>query len=178
MKECKHNIILSSVLSGRIAINASRQCVKDKIIQLDTLNITSSKFNIHIEKLSPNLYRPTKYGEILINTDIKKRNIDLSECLKSFDGKITGLISGWIFAKIVIGSGGHQDNVFEEANNLCEWIIKFSDINDIYIILIDTDLKIKFDKLKEKYSNINNLIIGNHIQIQQYFIDTYSGCNK
>ena len=84
----------------------------------------------------------------MINTDIKKRNIDLSECLKSFDGKITGLISGWIFAKIVIGSGGHQDNVFEEANNLCEWIIKFSDINDIYIILIDTDLKIKFDKLK------------------------------
>ena len=123
LKECKNNIILLSVLSGRIAINASRQGIKDEIIQLDTLNITSSKFNIYIEKLSPNLYRPTKYGEILINTDIKKRNIDLSECLKSFDGKITGLISGWIFAKIVIGSGGHQDNVFEEANNLCEWII-------------------------------------------------------
>jgi hypothetical protein len=178
LKECKNNIILSSVLSGRIAINASRQGIKDEIIQLDTLNITSSKFNIYIEKLSPNLYRPTKYGEILINTDIKKRNIDLSECLKSFDGKITGLISGWIFAKIVIGSGGHQDNVFEEANNLCEWIIKFSDINDIYIILIDTDLINKFDKLKEKYLNIDNLIIGNHIQIQQYFIDTYSDCNK
>lgn len=178
LKECKNNIILLSVLSGRIAINASRQGIKDEIIQLDTLNITSSKFNIYIEKLSPNLYRPTKYGEILINTDIKKRNIDLSECLKSFDGKITGLISGWIFAKIVIGSGGHQDNVFEEANNLCEWIIKFSDKNDIYIILIDTDLINKFDKLKEKYLNIDNLIIGNHIQIQQYFIDTYSDCNK
>ena len=178
LDECKNNIILLSILAGRIAINASRQGIKDEIIQLYTLNITSSKFNINIEKLSLNLYRPTKNGEILINTDIKKKSIDLNECLKSFDGKITGIISGWIFAKIVIGSGEHQDNVFEEANNLCEWIIKFSDKNDIYIILIDTDLKLKFDKLKEKYSNINNLIIGNHIQIQEYFIDTYSGCNK
>jgi vacuolar-type H+-ATPase subunit F/Vma7 len=83
-----------------------------------------------------------------------------------------------IFAKIVIGSGGHQDNVFEEASTLCEWIIKFSDKNDIYIILIDTDLLHKFDRLKENYSNIDNLIIGNHIEIQQYFIDNYSICNK
>ena len=73
LDECKNNIILLSILAGRIAINASRQGIKDEIIQLYTLNITSSKFNINIEKLSPNLYRPTKNGEILINTDIKKR---------------------------------------------------------------------------------------------------------
>jgi hypothetical protein len=174
LDECKNNIILTSVLAGRIAINASRQGIKDEIIQLDTLNITSSKLGINIEKLSPNLYRPTKYGEILNNTEIKKRNINLSDCLKSFDAKITGKISGWIFAKIVIGSGGHQDNVYEEAYNFCEWIIKFGDKEDIYIILIDTDLKNKYDNIKKKYANINNLIIGNHIYIQQYLIDNYS----
>lgn len=65
LDECKNNIILTSVLAGRIAINASRQGIKDEIIQLDTLNITSSKLGINIIKLSSNLYRPTKYGEIL-----------------------------------------------------------------------------------------------------------------
>lgn len=178
LNECKTNIIVKSILAGRIAINASRQGIKDEVIQIETINITTSKIGINIIKLSPNLYRPTKLGEILVNTEIKKRNINLSDCLKSFDAKITGKISGWIFAKIVIGSGGHQDNVFEEASTLCEWIIKFSDKNDIYIILIDTDLLHKFDRLKEKYSNIDNLIIGNHIEIQQYFIDNYSICNK
>jgi hypothetical protein len=178
LNECKKSIILTYILAGRIAINASRQGIKDEIIQLDTLNITSSKLGINIEKLSPNLYRPTKYGEILINSEIKKRNINLSDCLKSFDAKITGKITGWIFAKIVIGSGGHQDNVFEEAYNLCEWINNFSNKTDIYIILIDTDLIIKYNNLKEKYKNIHNLIIGNHIYIQQYLIDNYSVCNK
>jgi hypothetical protein len=174
LDECKKSIILTSVLSGRIAINASRQGIKDELVQLDTINITGSKLGINIEKLSPNLYRPTKYGEILNNIDIKKRNINLCDCLKSFDAKITGKISGWIFAKIVIGSGGHQDNVFEEAYNFCEWVIKFGNKIDIFIILIDTDLKIKYNNLKEKYEKISNLIIGNHIYIQQYLIDNYS----
>lgn len=164
--ECDTNLILLNILAGRIAIKASRQGIKDEIIQIDICNLTSSKYSIYIEKLPNNLYRPTKYGEILTN-------IELNDCLKSFDAKITGKINGWLFAKIVIGKGGHQDNVFEETYNLCEWIIKFGNINDIYIILIDTNLEIKFNKLKEKYSNISNIIIGNHIDIQQYFIDNY-----
>jgi hypothetical protein len=172
LNECKNNNILTIILAGRIAINASRQGIKDEIIQLDTINITSSKLGINIIKLSPNLYRPTKLGEILLNTEIKKRKIHLNDCLKSFDAKISGKISGWIFAKIVIGSGGHQDNVFEEAYNLCEWIIKYKN-SDIFIILIDTDLKNKYYDLKNKYST-DNIIIGNHIEIQQYLIDNYS----
>ena len=115
----------------------------------------------------------TKDGFILNNNDIKKNKISLNDCLKSFDAKLSGKINGWVFAKIVIGNGGHQDNVFDEAYILCEWIIKFSVIYDIYIILIDTDLKNKFNDLKKKFNNIENLIIGNHIEIQQYFIDKY-----
>jgi hypothetical protein len=59
----------------------------------------------------------------------------LQNCLKSFD------------AKIVIGNGGHQDNVFEETCNFCEWVLNFGDKNDIYIVLIDTNLKIKFESI-------------------------------
>lgn len=64
----------------------------------------------------------------------------MQNCLKSFDVKINGKIAGWVFAKIVIGNGGHQDNVFEETCN-------FGDKNDIYIVLIDTNLKIKFESI-------------------------------
>lgn len=58
--------ILKSILTGRIAINASRQGIKDEVMQIETINITTSKIGINITKLLPNLYRPTKSGEILI----------------------------------------------------------------------------------------------------------------
>lgn len=57
LNDCKTNVILKSILAGRIAINASRQGIKDEVMQFETINIT---------KLSHNLYRPTKSGEILI----------------------------------------------------------------------------------------------------------------
>ena len=173
LDECNDNIILLIILAGRISINASRQGTKDELLQIDTCNITLNKFGISMDKLSVNSYRPTKNGLIVNNNDIKKNKISLNDCLKSFDAKLTGKINGWVFAKIVIGNGGHQDNVFEEAYILCEWIIKYGVISDIYIILIDTDLKTKFNDLKTKFNNNKNLIIGNHIEIQQYFIDKY-----
>ena len=154
LDECNENIILS----GRISINASRQGIKDELLQIDTCNITSNKVGIFMDKLTVNAYRPTKDGFILNNNDIKKNKISLNDFKQSFDAKLSGKINGWVFAKIVIGNGGHQDNVFEEAYILCEWIIKFS--------VIDTDLR-------KKFNNIENLIIGNHIEIQQYFIDKY-----
>jgi hypothetical protein len=174
LDECNDNIILLIILASRISINASRQGVKDELLQIDTCNITCNKFDISMDKLTVNSYRPTKDGLILNNNDIKKNKISLNDCLKSFDAKLNGKINGWVFAKIVIGNGGHQDNVFEEAYILCEWIIKYSIISDLFIILIDTNLINKFNDLKKKFNNIENLIIGNHIEIQQYFIDKYN----
>lgn len=174
LDDCDDNIILLIILAGRISINASRQGTKDELLQIDTCNITLNKLGISMNKLSVNSYRPTKDGQILTNNDIKKNKISLNDCLKSFDAKISGKINGWVFAKIVIGNGGHQDNVFEEAYILCEWIIKYSILSDIYIILIDTDLMNKFNELKKRFNLIENLIIGNHIEVQQYFIDKYN----
>ena len=83
---------------------------------------------------------------------MKEKKILKDECLKSFDGKISGKLFGWLFAKVVFGSGGHQDNVFEEADNLCCWVKKFHrDSENLFVILIDTDLEDKFNKLKSKY---------------------------
>ena len=70
-------------------------------------------------------------------------------------------------------NGGHQDNVFEELYTFCEWIIKYSKNDDKYIILLDTNLIEKSNGLKKKYNEYKNIIIGNHVEIQKYFIDNY-----
>jgi len=170
LNKCNNDNLFLILLASKIAINASRQGVKDEELQINTCNITSSKFNIIIEKLSVSEFRPTKSGEIVSNIKMNNKN----DCLKSFDAKISGIITGWVFAKVVFGNGGHQDNVFEEAYTYCEWIIKYGNKNELFIVLIDTNLNAKFEELKQKYINISNIIIGNHIAIQQYFIDNYT----
>ena len=172
LKECHHNIISCKLLARNISINSSRQGIKDEEIQLTTCNITSVKCGIYITKLNTNEFRPTKCGKIITN-DFYKKYANKNDCLKSFDAKLSGKINGWVFAKVIIGNGGHQDNAFEEAYILCDWVIKNSKKEEYFIILIDTNLIVKLTKLIKKYININNIIIGNHIYIQNYFIDNY-----
>jgi len=174
LDKCLIDDITAKILSGRIAINASRQGSKDEDMQLTTCNITTSKFGIKIEKLSATALRPTKFGKILKNDEVKTKKIQSNDCLKSFDGKISGKVNGFITAKVVYGEGGHQDNVFEEAHTFCEWVKKYGDKTDLFVVMIDTNLIDKFNELKKKYNKISNIFIGNHITIQQYFIDNYN----
>ena len=175
IKKCQEDEIFLLEWSASLAINASRQGAKDENLQLTTCNESTKNFNINIENLSVNAYRPEKSGKIITNKDMKDNKIPLDQCLKSFDGKITGKINGWIFAKVCFGSGGGQDSVFIEADTLCEWVkTKHNNDKPLYVILIDTDLMDKIDILKKKYKDIKNLLIGNHIEFQQYIIDNYS----
>ena len=173
IKLCQENEIMNKILSGRISKNASRQGTKDEELILTTCNIISSKFGINIENLPAKTWRPTKCGKILKITTRKTY-----EYLKSFDGRITGKMNGWIFAKVCIGCGGHQDNVLEEVNTFCEWVNNYKYLykKDIFVVLIDTDLNI--NEIKNKYSNISQLLIINHIEFQKYIIENYSVCNK
>jgi len=133
----------------------------------NTINDLSKYYNIYVEKLNVIDYIPMDDGSISSNKNTNKT-------LKSFDAKISGIINGFMFAKIVYGCGGHQDNVFEEANNLCEWIIKFHKNNEnVFVIIIDTDLLHKFNKLKDKYIYIKNIIISNHYDFQNYIISNF-----
>jgi hypothetical protein len=167
LEDCKNNIITKYILAGRISINSSRQGSKDENLQLEICNMTFSKCGIYIKKLSSSSFRPTKKGEI-INNKIKSK-----ECLKSFDAIFNGKINGWIFAKIVIGNGGHQDNVFEEANIFCDWVSIYGNKKELFIVLIDTNLIDKYNQIIDKYKEIPNLLVGNHIKVQQYIIDNY-----
>ncbi len=168
---CSNNDIMNKILSGRISKNSSRQGNIDEIIQINTINELSINYNIYIEKLNIIDYIPMEDGSIIS----KKYKKDIKDkCLKSFDAKISGLINGFMFAKIVYGCGGHQDNVFDEANNLCEWIVKFHKNTDMkFVLIIDTDLLVKFDKLKYNFKDIKNIIISNHLDFQNYIISNY-----
>jgi hypothetical protein len=175
--KCIDDKMYGDLLGCQIAINASRQGTKDEELQITTCNITSSKCGILIENLSSSAFRPTKSGEIFSNKEFKKafkeEKILKNDCLKSFDARISGKISGWMFAKVVLGSGGHQDNVFEEAHMFCNWVVNCGKKDELFVVLIDTDLISKFNDLREKYKNVLNILIGNHEEIQQYFIDRY-----
>lgn len=185
LEECRTNIITKTLLASRISINASRQGSKDEQLQLDACKKTFSKCGIVLNNLSSTSYRPTKEGEIVDNNTLKRRGIKKEDCLKSFDANFTGKINGWVFAKIVIGSGGHQDNVFEETYSFCDWVVKYGKESETFIVLLDTNLIEKLNDLIVRYEGVSNLLIGNHIQVQQCIIDTYyvrvrngSGSNK
>jgi hypothetical protein len=182
LQECRTNIYTRTLLARQISINASRQGSKDEQLQLDVCKTTFSKCGIFLNNLSSTAFIPTKNGEIVDNCELKKRKIKKEDCLKSFDANFTGKINGWVFAKIVIGEGGHQDNVFEEAYTFCDWVIKYGNKIDIYIILLDTNLTKKYNDIIKKFEDYPNLLIGNHIKVQQFIIDKYyegsDGSNK
>ena len=173
-KKCIDDDKFCIAISRLISKNASRQGSKDETEQLRTCNITSKQYGINITNLTATELRPTKNGEIISKKEMIDNSILKDSCLKSFDGKITGKMNGFIAAKVSYGSGGHQDNVFEEMDTLAEWWKTYKcNTNEILIILIDTDLLHKMIRLKEKYRYVNNIMIFNHIELQQYIIDTY-----
>jgi len=175
IEACSKNDIMNRILSGRISKNASRQGAKDETTQIQVCSVVAAPFGIQIENISPIAFRPKKTGEIVSADTMKSANISKDECLKSFDGRISGKLSGWIFAKVVFGAGGHQDNVFEEADCLCHWVSQYHSENpDLFVLLIDTDLYDKFETLQKKYAHIPNILITNHYDFQNYLINTYS----
>lgn len=156
-----------------LAINASRQGSKDEKIQIDTCSKLAKKFDIDIKKLNISDSIPTINGQILSRKEIKTKKIKHN--LKSFDGEIRGKMKGFISSKISFGNGGHQDNVFAEQNRYGDWwILNINDKNNKLVLLIDTDKKNQITILKEKFNNVNNILVCNHIEFQQYIIDTYS----
>lgn len=176
-KKCREDDDFSKLVSYHFSIKSSRQGSTDEKEQIMICNIISKNFGIHIESLHTTDIRPY-HNEVINKQEMKKRNIKKDECLKSFDGKISGVITGYMSCKVVYGYGGHQDNVFDEMNNLLEWWCKYK-INSIEMlfIIIDTDLFDKFDFIKEKYKQYNNIKVFNHLDFQTYIISNFSLVN-
>jgi hypothetical protein len=126
--KCIDDNMFAKLVSSHLSKNASRQGTSDEKQQLQLCNEITSPLGVIIENLGASKIRPTKDGMIITNEEMKKKNIQKDCCLKSFDGKITGKFNGYISAKVSYGSGGHQDNVFEEMDVLAEWWSKYKKI--------------------------------------------------
>ena len=165
-EKCKSDYEYALTLAHGCTILASRQGLKDETFVLDEINKVSRGFGIYVQSLNNQDLRPTKDGQILNKREFKKSGISKLDCLKSIDGVINGEVEGYIFAKIVFGEGGHQDNVFHEAAQFGDWAKQFGKEDKIYVLLIDTDLQKKYNELKEKYDS-GNVWVANHIEFQQ-----------
>ena len=98
--------------------------------------------------------------------DFKSKNLNKDvDALKSVDGIFDGPKSGYIFAKIVIGDGGHQDNVLHEINQYIDWAKTYGEENKIYVMLIDGK---QFDVLKSKQTK--NVWVVNTVEFQEKLI--------
>ena len=170
LNKCADDLLFAKVVARQISKMASRQGTKDESFILKKCNETTSKVGIYIENLSTTAFRPTKDGRILPNNQYKQSGLKKNDCLKSFDAKISGLVKGWVFAKVAFGEGGHQDNVFSEAHEFVEWADKYGTSDELYIVLVDTDLNHKFKELKQKPTKPNT-IVCNHVEFQRFIID-------
>ena len=166
--ECSKNKYTAYLLAMNIAKNPTRQGSKDEDLQFEVCNLTMNPLGVKIKNLSVNEFRPIKSGGIAKNTD----KVNKDDCLKSFDGKIEGKMTGWTFNKVSYGIGGHQDNVFREAHEFCDWVITHRmDDGDVYVVIIDTNQTKKMDTLKKKKNK--NLLIVDHFEFQQYVIEKF-----
>lgn len=170
LNKCEFDKLYAYTLAKLIAKNATRQGCKDEDLQIDTCAKLAAKLDIKIENLPNNKYRVSKLSsKIYTNNDVKIGIIDKSQCLKSFDGRITSSkVNGWIFAKVCFGDGGHQDNVFREEIEFCEWVLKYGNLDELYVVLIDSDKPNKLQSFARP-----NLFIGNHFEFQKYLISKF-----
>ena len=167
--KCSFDYIYAMTLAGRISKVSSRQATKDEAYILAKCNQTVSQVGIEITNLSTTEFRPTKDGRVLTNKQYKQSGLQKSSCLKSFDARISGRVSGWVFAKVAFGSGGHQDNVFTEANEFGEWVQKYGEACKLYVILIDTDLTSQFQELRDKFQG-RNILVCDHFGFQMFLL--------
>lgn len=165
-EKCKEDYDYALTLAHGCTILASRQGSKDESFVLDEINKVSKGYGIYVQSLNNQDLRPTKDGRVLNKEEFKKSGLSKLDCLKSVDGVINGKVEGYIFAKIVFGEGGHQDNVFHEAAQFGDWAKQFGKEDKIYVLLIDTDLQNKYNELKEKYDSANVWVV-NHTEFQQ-----------
>lgn len=166
LTECSKSNLFSKTAAVAIAKGASRQGKIDEAFVINGIANEMKKYNYNIRTCGVNEYRPCKNGQILSSKDFKKQKLNKDvDALKSVDGIFSGPKNGYIFAKIVIGDGGHQDNVLHEINQYIDWAKQYGESDKIYVMLIDGK---KFDVLKSKQTD--NVWVVNSIEFQEKLI--------
>jgi len=166
LTECAKSLIYSKTVAVAIAKNATRQGKADETFVIEGISDSMKKYNYTIRSCSVNELLPCKNGEMLSRVEFTRRRLNKDvDALKSVDGVFSGPKNGYIFAKIVIGDGGHQDNVLHEINQYIDWAKQYGEKDKIYVMLIDGK---EFDVLKSKQED--NIWVVNMVQFQERLI--------
>jgi len=166
LTECVDNYMYSKTVSFAISKNATRQGKKDESFIIEGIANSIKDYGYEMRCCGVNEYRPCKDGQMLSNQEFKKQNLNKdTDALKSVDGIFTGPKSGYIFAKVVVGDGGHQDNVLHELNQYIQWANEYGEEDKIYVMLVDGK---EFDVLKSKQTE--NIWVVNHVEFQEKLI--------
>jgi hypothetical protein len=154
-------------IARNISINASRQGKIDEKLIIDGVASIMTKYDVNIKGCGVNGIRFCNDGRVLDGKTFKKENLDKDrDSMKSIDGTIEGRVNGYIFAKVVIGGGGHQDNVLGESIKFIDWVNKFGSDDKLYVVLVDGEDLSKIKNLEKE-----NLWIVNHIELQKRLIE-------
>ena len=165
------NPIVRSVMGMLCSIKSSRQGTKDESYVINGIKkvMEPRLEGFTIDNLGVNKKIPIRgTGEVLSRREAKKK-YDKTKMLKSFDfaGKIAGK-SFFGSAKILVGKGGHQDNVLHEEADLVRWLRAHAQPDCYYFILLDFEdhATQDLDDLK-KLNNMNNVFICDHVELQK-----------
>ena len=163
--------VARSLMGMICSINSSRQGAKDEDYVISGIKeaLEPRLPNFNIDNLKPNDMVPIRgTGEVLTRKKAKKK-YSKTEMLKSFD--FNGKVGGKLFygsAKIVVGKGGHQDNVLHEEADLLRWLSSHRKKDCFYFILLDFEGHDPKDIEDIKGSNnMSNVFICNHIELQK-----------
>lgn len=165
-RKCQEDYDFALSVAHGCSIRSSRQGSKDELFILSGLDKELRKYGVSIKSLGVDEVRPTRDGKLLTKEDFKASGRTKLDCLKSLDGKVEGAVNGWIFAKVVLGSGGHQDSVFHEASQFGDWAQKYGKAGQKNIILIDTDREKSYNTLKSKFDS-DSIWVVDHLEFQR-----------
>lgn len=166
-----NNPIVRSILGMHCSINSSRQGSKDEALVINGIKevMEPRLKGFRIDNLGVNKNIPIRgTGEVLTRSEAKKK-YDKTKMLKSFD--FDGKVAGRQFfgsAKILVGKGGHQDNVLHEEADLLRWLSVHGKQDCYYFILLDFEDHATQDLEDLKKSNkMNNVFICDHFELQK-----------
>lgn len=167
-------------IAKNISINASRQGTKTEKAILEGIKNSLENKNSNIE-FNPlpaggsQALRPVSSGGFIRANKVSKEK-NSSEYLKTIDASFKISLenetkTGYVFAKVVEGKGGHQDNVQKEAAAFIGWAKQESHKN-IYVVLLDSSSGNDYSFLK---SNLpDNIWVVNHKELQEKILDEFN----
>ena len=173
------NNFIALEMASVLAKMSSKQSGMDEVFTLNGIDQIVKHYGFRVECLPNSLLRPAMDGKTYPNALYKKKFGNTVNDVKTidFEVKSDGKLIAWGSHKYCLGhnskAGGHQGNVFQEEKRWLLWGRDISIRKDlIYIALIDTDLEVEYNMLKEEFDNPQgNLWVVNHKELQERLIN-------